>query len=648
MKMKELFKDKRKLIIVGIVVLAVILAIILVVTVRSNSMNTKYENYMDTAEEYMTAENYGKAVSYYERAFDVKDTDECAIALARAYAANGDYTQAEELLLAQIENSKGSAESTLKNVLKEIRAMEDANNTPVGVMIGGELYSEDATAIILHDTHLTADDTAAIATFTDLATLSLKNCGLEDISFIYGLTELTSLNLSGNDISDLTPLKKLNSLRTLYLDENPIEDFSPLYNLHSLTTLSIKGIEITDNQYEELEEELPKCSIFSDDTVADTLTLGGVEFQTDVTELDLSNKGITDISDLAECTQLQTLNLKGNDISDLTPLESLENLTWLCLWDNDIKDVSPLGTLTQLTYLDLEDNEITNINALSSLTNLTELYIDGNDIGRFNALSSMNNLKKLGLRDTGLTDSDLELLKKSTLTELEITENEELTSKAVEALKAAIPNCKVIHDELSVAVTIGSKTFDSEDTFVDASNAGATDISEITKFTGLTGLILNGNPISDFSPISSMKDLTVLELRGTGLTGTGSLSGLTKLTNLNLGENDLKDVYVLSTCTQLTELILTGNTNLTDIAPLSYCTNLTDLYLDNTGVTDVSALASLPNLTNLYLDGCALSDFSQLTKLTSLKHLYVSDCGLSQQDINAISAELPGCTIYAG
>ena len=52
-----------------------------------------------------------------------------------------------------------------------------------------------------------------------------------------------------------------------------MEDFSPLYKLSDLTTLSIKDIEITQSQYDELAEKLDRCSIYSDDTVAERMSL---------------------------------------------------------------------------------------------------------------------------------------------------------------------------------------------------------------------------------------------------------------------------------------------------------------------------------------------------------------------------------------
>lgn len=642
--MKEILYEKRKYIIAGALALVVLLAVVLVCAVRGHAKNTRYENYMDTAEEYLLLENMDSAITYYERAYEVKDTDECAIALARAYAQIGATREAEDILLNQIDHTKGKRAEALKQALQDLRAGADEPKDD-GILIAGESYGPETTAIIIQNTRLTSEDLDAIAGFTELSTLSLKNCGLTDLDFLKNLDELMSLTLSDNDIKDLSDLAALRDLKTLYLDNNPIEDFSPLYRLTELSTLSIKGIDITQTQYDELKEALDRCSIFNDDTVAEELTVGGVKFLSDVQELDLSGKDITDLSELAKCTQLTRLNLKNNKVSDLSPLEGLSSLTWLCLCDNDVQDVSPLGQLVGLTYLDLGDNEITNINTLSSLTKLTELYLDDNEIGNFNALSYMTSLKKLGLKDTNLTDKGLEALKLESLTTLDISENKQLTASAVKALKAAIPKCDVIHDQL--AVTLGSKEFDATAATVDASNAGVTDLTNLSQLTAVTALMLNNNAISDFTPIAKLQSLTVLELWNTGVSDITFLAGMNKLTNLNLAQNKLRDVYALSSCTGLKELILTDNPDLTDAAPLAYCTNLSVLYLDGTGVTDLSALSGLTKLTSLHLDGCQLTDATQLYSLTGLKELYVMNCGLSADAVTALKQALPNCAVYA-
>ena len=89
------------------------------------------------------------------------------------------------------------------------------------------------------------------------------------------------------------------------------------------------------------------------------LELGGETFRSNVTKLNIQSKGITDISVLAQCTDLTWLNLNNNKISDLTPLSGLTSLTSLFLNHNSITNIQPLAGLKNLTTLQLQDNAIT-------------------------------------------------------------------------------------------------------------------------------------------------------------------------------------------------------------------------------------------------------------------------------------------------
>ncbi|MFC2062339.1 leucine-rich repeat domain-containing protein [Chloroflexota bacterium] len=108
--------------------------------------------------------------------------------------------------------------------------------------------------------------------------------------------------------------------------------------------------------------------------------LTGLEYCTNLTELDLVWNQITDISPLASLTKLTALDLRQNQISDISPLASLTNLTDLSLDNNQISDISPLANLTNLNDLRLGWNQIADISPLQNLTKLTELGLDGNQI----------------------------------------------------------------------------------------------------------------------------------------------------------------------------------------------------------------------------------------------------------------------------
>ena len=208
---------------------------------------------------------------------------------------------------------------------------------------------------------LSAGDCASIASLGNLTTLSLTNCNISDVHFLAGLTQLRTLILSDNAMADASPLASLSQLRTLYLDRNPVADLSVLSPLSALTTLSIQGVEIADYVLEDLQKALPGCRIFSDSVVKGSrpVSLGGLDFTESVESLDLSGRGITDISALSGCSELRELNLSNNPIADISTLALLPKLTSLDLSATGRSDLDNelLSSLRSLSYLKLENND---------------------------------------------------------------------------------------------------------------------------------------------------------------------------------------------------------------------------------------------------------------------------------------------------
>ena len=88
-----------------------------------------------------------------------------------------------------------------------------------------------------------------------------------------------------------------------------------------------------------------------------------------IKELDLSEKRLSDISDIASFKRLTTLNISSNEISDISALKNLTNLTELDWSYNKIvvisdRDVSVLRSLKNLQVLNLGYNNISDISAL--------------------------------------------------------------------------------------------------------------------------------------------------------------------------------------------------------------------------------------------------------------------------------------------
>ena len=85
-----------------------------------------------------------------------------------------------------------------------------------------------------------------------------------------------------------------------------------------------------------------------------------------------ANQKITDV----ELEKLTDLNLDNSNITNLTGIEAAKNLKNLSLNHNSISNLSPLAGLTSLKTLSLKENKITDINPLAGLTSLTSLNLE--------------------------------------------------------------------------------------------------------------------------------------------------------------------------------------------------------------------------------------------------------------------------------
>ena len=111
--------------------------------------------------------------------------------------------------------------------------------------------------------------------------------------------------------------------------------------------------------------------------------------------LNLSNKGIKDITEikgLETMTELHVLKLNNNNIVEINGLETLKNLIQLDLRDNQITEIKGLDNLVYLEELSLENNKIEIIKGLDTLDNLHTLNLWGN---RITQVESFQNKEKL-------------------------------------------------------------------------------------------------------------------------------------------------------------------------------------------------------------------------------------------------------------
>ncbi len=136
--------------------------------------------------------------------------------------------------------------------------------------------------------------------------------------------------------------------------------------------------------------------------ISDVLMAAAHELR--ITEINLTNTQISDISALKGLTALTTLYLNRTQVSDISSLRGLTALTRLSLVDTQVSDVSVLRGLTALNYLDLRSTPVSDVSALQGLTTLTMLDLGHTSVSDVSALQGLTSLKGLGLMYTPVSD----------------------------------------------------------------------------------------------------------------------------------------------------------------------------------------------------------------------------------------------------
>lgn len=388
--------------------------------------------------------------------------------------------------------------------------------------VAGVSVDPVADSLELAGKTLSAEDCAALASLQNLTTLSLTRCNLSDVQFLSGLSQLRTLILSDNLITDVTPLASLAALRTLYLDRNPVGDLTPLAALSSLTTLSLQGVEIADYALEDLQSALPGCRVFSDSVVKGSrpVSLGGLDFTESVETLDLSGRGITDISALTGCTELRELNLSNNPIADISPLALLPKLATLNL------------SATGRTDL---DNAL-----LSSLGSLTYLNLENND---------------------GVTAEGIDALQ-SALPGCQIVHEPKYYTVVFGETSFSSDASDVTIDAQGLTTLAGIEKFHQLRRLSAYGNT-LTDLAPLAELFSVEELRLGYNNLSDITALTGHTALRRLDLNHNALRDITALSGCTALEELDLSYNDLNSLAALRSLTQLRTLNITGNPALT-------------------------------------------------------------------------------------
>ena len=300
-----------------------------------------------------------------------------------------------------------------------------------------------------------------------------------------------------------------------------------------------------------------------------------------LTRLSARNANITNLTGLEGATNLTSLDLgaewtngrfiNSNSVSNLSPLANLTNLEWLFLGSNAISDIAPLANLTNLEGLFLESNTISDIAPLANLTNLTGLYLYVNSISDIAPLANLTNLEGLFLESNAISDI-APLANLTNLTGLGLGNN-------------AISDIAPLANLTNL-------------TGLSLNNNAISDISPLANLTNLERLFLESNTISDIAPLANLTNLTGLSLNNNAISDIAPLANLTNLTGLSLNNNAISDIAPLANLTNLTYLYLNNNA-ISDLSPLVANTGLADrnrVHVWGNPLSDASIQTHIPAL----------------------------------------------------
>ena len=485
-------------------------------------------------------------------------------------------------------------------------------------------------------------DISALSGLTKLKLLDLGNNNISDISALSGLTNLTGLSLWGNAISDISVLSGLTNLDWLDLLTNTISDISALSGLTKLEWLRLDKNRISDfspiaglipnlNHYSNANQQVPNAPVDIPDAAlraeievglgkAQGATITATDMQ-ELTVLFAPERGIQDLTGLEFATNLTELDLYNNHITDVSPLTGLTNLTMLNLEYNWIRDVSPLAGLTNLTMLNLARNQIRDVSPLAGLTNLIDLWLDNNQISDFSPIAevipdlafySADNQRVIGVAPNVPVNIPDANLRTEIAEALGKAQGDTITATDMQKLTALFASEQGIQDLTGLEFATNLTTLESR-------LNGIGDVSPLAGLTNLTTLDISENQIISVSPLAGLTNLMTLNLSFGGIPDVLPLAGLTNLTTLNLGNNwRIRDVSPLAGLTNLTTLNLAYN-EIEDVSPLTRLKNLTWLDISENQIISVSPLAGLTNLTTLNLgNNRRIRDVSPLAGLTNL------------------------------
>ena len=288
--------------------------------------------------------------------------------------------------------------------------------------------------------------------------------------------------------------------------------------------------DITDMAFIQMVEAAAGISLTRNDVGTVSLTKENLAEMARVTELNIAEKGLTDLSALKYFTGLQTLNCSRNSLTELD-VSALTNLTSLDCYFNSLTKLD-VSKLTKLESLSCYLNKLTALD-VSNQTLLKDLDCSDNQLTALD-VSGQTNLTSLDCSENQLTKLDVSKL--TGLTDLDCSENQ-LKALNVSNL-TGLTDLDCSYNQLT-ALDVSKLTGLTK---LDCAYNQLTAALDVSNLTHLTDLDCAHNQLTELD-VSNLTGLEKLDCADNQLTAL-DLNGLTELENLDCSENRMSSLDI--------------------------------------------------------------------------------------------------------
>ncbi|WP_201918622.1 T9SS type A sorting domain-containing protein [Aquimarina mytili] len=386
---------------------------------------------------------------------------------------------------------------------------------------------------------------------TNIVILDLSSNQISEINDLDQLLNITNLSIASNELTDIN-LRANAMLTDVDVSSNQLVRLSiqngnntNLLRFNTVNNLDLTCIQI-DNEdsigdnwqkdesasYSEncryddtfvpddgFEEALAIYDDVPNDNYVPTINISSLN------SLDISNKGISDLTGIEDFTALKSLNCSSNNIVNRLDLRNNSNLTEIICVNNQIDSLF-VNDNYSIQTLDISSNQF------------SEIEID-----------LFTNLEKFSCNDNQFTDLDLRA--NSRLTEISCAANQLVTLRVNNGnndnlvVFNTLNNPELACIEIDDINTIGA-SWQKDDTSSYAENCyyNQTFIPDDGFEQAIIDLGLDSGSLDDYVPTAGISALSTLDISGNDISDLTGIQDFTNLTSLNCRNNLLTDVDI--------------------------------------------------------------------------------------------------------